>query len=300
MINAEKFRGTTVALVTPFHKDGSINEEHLKQLIDWHIDEGTDVILAGGTTGESATLSHEEHHQLMDLTVEHVNGRIPVLCGSGSNSTEEAVSLTRYAKNAGADAALLVTPYYNKPTQYGLYMHYKTIAESTDLPLILYNVPGRTSCNLNGETTVKLANIDNIIGVKEASGDLAQIMHIIQNRPKDFLVLSGDDAITLALLALGGDGVVSVVANQAPSRLHDMVHTALNGNFDNARKRFYDLLPLMQLNFIETNPIPVKTALSIMNKIEDNFRLPLVRMAPENAEKMQTLLIDMGLTDKKG
>ncbi|MBD3384105.1 4-hydroxy-tetrahydrodipicolinate synthase [candidate division KSB1 bacterium] len=299
-MNPEKFRGTTVALVTPFHKDGSINVETLKELIDWQIEQGTDVILAGGTTGESATLSHDEHHILMDITVEHVDGRVPVLCGTGSNSTEEAKSLTAYAKKAGADAALVVTPYYNKPTQYGLYLHYKTIAESTDLPLILYNVPGRTACNLDAQTTVKLAAMENIMGIKEASGDLAQIMYILNNRPNKFLVLSGDDAITLALLALGGDGVVSVVANQAPALLHDMVHTALKGEFTRARDLFYRLLPLMELNFVETNPSPVKTALAIMGKIEDNFRLPLTPLTAENAEKMQKVLVDLGLVKKKG
>jgi 4-hydroxy-tetrahydrodipicolinate synthase len=294
-MDIKKYQGSCVALVTPFTDDDKLDKSALKQLCDWHIQESTNVILVAGTTGESATLSHSEHQELIDITLAHVNRRIPILCGTGSNSTSEAISLTQYAEKAGGDAILSVAPYYNKPTQEGFYQHYKAIAESTDLPIILYNVPGRTGSNINAETTLRLAEIPNIIGIKEASGDLAQIMEILRNRPDHFLVLSGDDAITFTMMALGGNGVISVVANQAPKMVHDMVHFALNGQWDKARELHYRLLPLMQGNFMETNPIPVKTAVAMMGKIKENFRLPLVKLSEQNKPKLQTLLKDLNL-----
>ena len=294
-MDISKFRGTTVALITPFLSDGRIDVLRLKDLLDWQIEEGTDVILTMGTTGESATLSHEEHQQVIELTVQHVNGRVPVMAGAGSNYTQEAVNLTRFATQAGADAILLVGPYYNKPTQEGFFQHFKTIAAATHLPVILYNVPGRTASNITAQTTLRLAEIPNICGIKEASGDLSQIMHIIANRPKDFLVLSGDDAISLAILALGGDGIISVVANEAPAVLKAMVTAAFNGNWDEARRLHYQLLPLMEINFIESNPIPVKTAMALMGKIEENFRLPLVKMSDNNKNKLKAVLQDLKL-----
>ena len=300
-MNSEKFRGTTVALVTPFHKENQqeINEPVLRQLVDWQIKQGTTVILAGGTTGESATLSHDEHHQLMEIVVDQVDGRVPVLCGSGSNSTAEAVSLTQYAEKAGADAVLVVGPYYNKPTQEGFYRHYRTVAEATSLPVIVYNVPGRTGSNIMADTTLRLAEIDNIIGIKEASGDMDQIMKILQNRPEDFLLLSGDDALAFPLLALGSDGVISVVANEAPALLADMVRSAFAGDWQRARELHFRLLPLMTVNFIETNPIPVKTALGLMGKIDAEFRLPMVPMSTAGTQKLKSVLYELDLIEGK-
>lgn len=291
-----KYRGTTVALITPFKSDFSLDEPRLRGLVDWHIEQGTDVILACGTTGESATLSHDEHHRVIELVIEQADARVPVLAGAGSNSTAEAISLTRHATKAGADAILSVGPYYNKPTQNGYYEHFKAIAESTDKPVLLYNVPGRTASNISAETTLRLAEIPNIIGVKEASGNLSQIMSILANRPLDFLVLSGDDALTLAMMALGADGVISVIANQAPALLHKMVHAALDGDWNKARELHYKLLPLMEFNFCESNPIPVKTACAMMGLVEEVVRLPLVRMSESNKAKMRNLISNLGLS----
>lgn len=294
-MESQRFRGTTVALITPFNEKGYIDEKILRELVDRQIIQGTDTILACGTTGESATLSQEEHHEVISIVIDQVNGRVPVLCGTGSNSTLSSIKMTQKAEKAGGDGILLVTPYYNKPTQEGLYHHFKTISESTKLPVILYNVPGRTGSNITAKTTLRLAELENIIGIKEASGNLAQIMDIIQNRPKDFLVLSGDDAITLPILALGGDGVISVVANELPKMMHEMVHSALNQDWQKARKLHYHLLPLMTINFIETNPIPVKTALSLMGLIMEKFRLPLVPMSNENKKKLSSVLMSYNL-----
>ena len=290
-----KFRGSTVALITPFKSDFSVDETKLRGLVDWHIGQGTDVILACGTTGESATLSHDEHHRVIDIVIEQVADRIPVIAGAGSNSTAEAVSLTKHASQSGADAILSVGPYYNKPTQQGYFEHFKAVADATDTPIILYNVPGRTASNVCGDTTLKLAEISNIIGIKEASGNVSQIMNIIRNRNSDFLVLSGDDALSLAIMALGGDGVISVVANQAPALFRDMVHSALDGNWDRARELHYKLLPLMEFNFCESNPTPVKTACAMMGLIDEAVRLPLVPLSNMNKERMKLLLEDIGL-----
>lgn len=290
-----KFRGTTVALITPFKQDFTVDEEKLRNLVDWHIEQGTDVILACGTTGESATLSHEEHHRVIDIVIEHADGRVPVLAGAGSNSTAEAVSLTKHASSTGADAILSVGPYYNKPTQKGYYEHFKAIAEATDKPIILYNVPGRTAGNICGDTTLQLADIPNIIGVKEASGDLSQIMNILRNRPDDFLLLSGDDALSLSMLALGADGIISVVANQTPAMLHDMVQAVFDNDWDKARELHFKLLPLMEFNFCESNPIPVKAACAMMGLVEDVVRLPLIPMTESNKEKMRLLMSQLGL-----
>lgn len=294
-MNIEQFRGATVALVTPFTENGKIDESQLRMLVDRQIELGTNVILACGTTGESATLSHAEHHHVMDIVINQVNHRVPVICGAGSNATHEAISLSKHAEAQGADAILSVGPYYNKPTQEGFYRHFRTIAESVSLPLIIYNVPGRTGSNIEAKTALRLAEIDNIIGIKEASGNLSQIMNILRSRPEDFLVLSGDDALSLALIALGGDGTISVVANETPDLFSQMISAALNGDWNRARELHQQLLPLMETNFIETNPIPVKTALAMMGIIEDNFRLPLVPMAPHNREILQTILSDLHL-----
>lgn len=294
-MNIEQFRGSTVALITPFNEKGEIDEIKLRMLVDRQIEMGTNVILACGTTGESATLSHEEHHHVMDIVIEQVNDRVPVICGAGSNATHEAISLSKHAEAQGADAILSVGPYYNKPTQEGFYRHFRTIAESVSIPLIIYNVPGRTGSNIEAQTVLRLAEIDNIIGIKEASGNLSQIMNILRSRPAGFLVLSGDDALSLALIALGGDGTISVVANETPDLFSQMISAALNGDWNRARELHQQLLPLMETNFIETNPIPVKTALAMMGIIEDNFRLPLVPMAPHNREILRTILSDLNL-----
>jgi len=294
-METKRFRGTTVALITPFDREKKVDENRLRRFVDWQIENKTDVVLACGTTGESATLSHDEHHRVMDVVIDQAGGRVPVLCGAGSNATHEALSLTAYAEQAGADAVLCVGPYYNKPTQDGFYAHFRAIAESTDLPVIIYNVPGRTGSNISAATTLRLAELPNIVGIKEASGNLSQIMEILRSRPEDFLVLSGDDAVTLALMALGCDGVISVAANEVPAQLHDMVQSALAGDWPRARELHYALLPLMEMNFIESNPIPVKTALAMMGHIEEQFRLPLVPISAPAREKLAALLRQMGL-----
>ena len=294
-MDIRRFCGTTVALITPFNQDFSVDEEKLRALVDWHVAQGTDVILACGTTGESATLSHDEHRRVIDVIIEQAAGRVPVLAGAGSNSTDEAISLTKHATRAGADGILSVGPYYNKPTQRGFYEHYKAIAQVTDLPIILYNVPGRTGSNIAAETTLQLAEIPNIIGIKEASGNFSQIMEILRRRPSDFLVLSGDDAVTLPLLALGADGIISVAANEAPALLKKMVVAAMGNDWETARAVHYRLLPLMEFNFCESNPIPVKAACAMMGLVEDVVRLPLVPMTDANREKMRKILQQLEL-----
>jgi 4-hydroxy-tetrahydrodipicolinate synthase len=294
-MNITKFRGSTVAHITPFDSAGNINETQLRTLVDRQINEGTDVLLACGTTGESVTLDHTEKIQVTKIIIDQAAGRVPVLVGAGTNDTRDAIQLTLDADKAGADAILSVTPYYNKPTQEGLYQHFKAIASETDLPVILYNVPGRTSCNIATDTILRLAEIDNIIGVKEASGNMSQSMQILRNRPTDFLVLSGDDSLSLPMIALGGDGTISVVANEVPGLFSSMIHSALDGNWQKAREMHTKLLPLMEINFIETNPIPVKTALAMMGLIEDNFRLPLVKMAEQNRVRLQSVLAELHL-----
>jgi len=294
-IEISKFRGSTVALITPFRSDFSIDEDRLRNLVDWHVEKGTDVILACGSTGESATLSHEEHHRVIDVVIQQADGRVPVMAGAGSNSTQEAVSLTEHATRSGADAILSVGPYYNKPTQEGYYAHFKAVAEATDKPVILYNVPGRTASNITADTTLKLAEIPNIIGVKEAGGDLLQIMHILRERPKDFLVLSGDDALTMALLPMGLDGVISVVANEVPAMVREMVHSAFSNDWMKARQIHFKLLPLMEFNFCESNPIPVKAACSFLGLVENVVRLPLLTLSETNQGEMKRLLQDLGV-----
>jgi len=294
-MNTNKFRGTTVALVTPFNDDLSLDEASLKALVEWQIQQGTDVILAAGTTGEAATLSMEEHEHLMELICGQVAGRVPVICGAGSNCTREALFLTRCAEGYGADAILSVGPYYNKPTQEGFYRHFREIADSTELPIMIYNVPGRTGSNISAETTLRLAEIPNIIAIKEASGNISQISEIIRNRPEDFLVLSGDDSLALPLMSLGSDGVVSVAANQVPGQLKQMVSAAFAGDWEKAREIHFKLFPLMEANFVESNPIPVKTALVLMGRLKDNFRLPMTRASEKTRAKMTEILKELEL-----
>jgi len=283
------FTGSHVAIVTPFRK-GKVDERALGDLIEWQIAKGTNGIVPCGTTGESATLSHEEHNRVIELTVEVVRRRVPVMAGTGSNSTEEAISLTKHAKDAGADGALLITPYYNKPTQEGLYRHYKAIAEAVDLPLVLYNIPGRTGVNMLPETIARLASIQNIVGVKEGSGSIQQASDIVQMCGDRLSVLAGDDAMTLPMMALGGAGVITVTANVAPTEMANMVKAFSAGKIEEARRIHFQLSPLFSALFYETNPIPVKEALGMMGKIDPELRLPLCAMGKESRDKLMQVM----------
>src|ERR1051325_7424008 len=269
------FQGTGTAMVTPFKDDGAIDEKALRRFVDFQIDGGVDVLLPCGTTGEGATLDEDETDRVVQIVIEQSRRRVPVIVGAGSNSTAKAVQATKRAKNIGADGVLSVGPYYNKPTQQGYYEHFKAIAESENIPVIIYNVPGRTSGNIEAKTTLRLAELPNIVAVKEASGNFGQIMEIIKDAPSHFRVLSGDDASALAVVCLGGDGIVSVVSNEAPALMSAMINAALQADVVRARELHYTILPLMNVNFIESNPIPVKAALAMMGLIEENYRLPL-------------------------
>ena len=279
------FKGSMVALVTPF-KNGKVDEKGLENLIEFHIKNGTTALVPCGTTGESATLSYAEHDRVIEMTVKYAKGRIPVIAGTGSNSTEEAIMLTKHAKSVGADASLQVSPYYNRPTQKGLYLHFKAIAEAVDIPIILYNIASRTGVNIEPETFVKLAEIKNIIGVKEASGSLEQMSRIRNMCPKDFLLISGDDALTLPVMSIGGVGIISVVANIIPKDVADMCESFEKKDIEKAENLHYKMLSLVKAMFVETNPIPVKTAMGLMNMIEPDLRLPMCEMLPENKEKL--------------
>lgn len=288
------FSGSFVAIVTPFRK-GKVDEKAFGELIEWQIANGTNGIVPCGTTGESATLSHEEHNRVVELAVEVVNRRVPVIAGTGSNSTEEAIDLTRHAKQAGADGALLITPYYNKPTQEGLYRHYKAVAETVDLPLVLYNIPGRTGVNMLPATIARLSAIKNVVGVKEGSGSVQQASDIVQMCGNRLSVLAGDDALTLPMMAVGGKGVITVTANIVPTDMANLVKAFAAGKIDEARRIHFKLSPLFAALFYETNPIPVKEALGMMGKIDPELRLPLCAMATDAREKLARVLKDMGL-----
>ncbi|RLB77246.1 MAG: 4-hydroxy-tetrahydrodipicolinate synthase [Deltaproteobacteria bacterium] len=288
------FKGSIVAIVTPF-KDGKVDEEAYRELIEFQIENGTSAIVPCGTTGESATLNMEEHARVIEVAIEAVNKRVPVIAGTGGNSTQEAIELTEHAKKVGADATLQVTPYYNKPTQEGLYQHFKAIADAVPLPQVLYNVPGRTSVNMLPETVARLAELPEVVAIKEASGNLGQMAEIIRLAGDKITLLSGDDNLTLPVLAVGGTGVVSVVANIVPRDTADMVKAWENGDVDKAKELYYKLLPLCQAMFYETNPIPVKTSLALMGKIREEMRLPLCSMAPANLERLKKVLGEYGL-----
>jgi 4-hydroxy-tetrahydrodipicolinate synthase len=290
----DMFKGSIVAIVTPFKK-GKVDEKALGDLINWHIKEGTKAIVPCGTTGESATLDYKEHYRVIEFTVGAVNGRVPVIAGTGANATDETIMITKEAKKAKADAALIVAPYYNKPTQEGLYLHYKAVAEAVKIPIILYNVPGRTAVNILPSTVARLSEIKNIVAIKEATGDMKQVSEVIRLCGNRITVLSGDDFTTLPLLALGGKGVISVSANVAPKLMSEMCASWEKGRLDEARELHYRLEPLNAAMFIETNPIPVKTALAMMGKIQEEFRLPLCKMAPANKERLGKVLKDMNL-----
>ena len=288
------FKGAIVAIVTPF-KNGRVDEEKLRELIEFQIENGTDGIVPCGTTGESPTLSHEEHDRVIEITVDAVKKRVPVIAGTGSNSTAEALRLTEHAREVGADGALMVCPYYNRPTQEGLYQHYKTVAEKVKIPIIVYNIPGRTGVNLLPETMARLAKVPGIVGTKEASGSLKQMHEVIQLCGPDFAVLSGDDFFTYPLLCLGGHGIISVVSNIVPGDMAALVDAFAAGDLQKAKNLHYRMAPLVDSLFIETNPTPVKAALAMMGKIEYEVRLPLVKMSETNYDKLRKSMTNYGL-----
>jgi 4-hydroxy-tetrahydrodipicolinate synthase len=288
------FKGAIVAVVTPF-KNGKIDETALRDLIEFQIANGTDGIVPCGTTGESPVLSHAEHDKVIEITVDAVKKRVPVIAGTGSNSTDEALRLTKHAHEVGADGALMVCPYYNRPTQDGLYEHYKLIAESVPIPIIIYNIPGRTGVNMTPQTIARLAQINNIVGVKEAAGSLQQMAEIISLCGPDFSVLSGDDFFTYPLLCLGGHGIISVVSNVAPADVAELYDSFIAGKILRAKELHYKIMPLVNALFIETNPTPVKAALNMMGRIEYEMRLPLVKMADANYDKLKKTMQSYGL-----
>jgi 4-hydroxy-tetrahydrodipicolinate synthase len=291
------FSGSIVALVTPFKK-GKVDEKGLSRLIDFHVRSGTQGIVPCGTTGESATLTYEEHQRVIEIAVSAAGGRVPVIAGTGSNSTDEAILLTRRAKDAGADGALLISPYYNKPTQEGLYQHYKAVAKAVDLPLLLYNIPSRTGVNLLPATVARLAAIDGIVGIKEGTGSLQQVSDLVQCCPKKFAIISGDDFTALPTVAVGGVGVISVTANIVPSEMAQMMAAAAKGDYVTAGRLHYQVYALHGAMFMETNPGPVKAALALMGKCSAKVRLPLCGLSAENATVLSKILSDYGLTPK--
>lgn len=288
------FQGSMVALATPL-KDGKIDEKSLRNLVEFHIKNGTHVIVPCGTTGESATLSYEEHGKVIDIVIDQTKKRVPVVAGAGSNSTHETVYLTDHAKKAGADGVLLITPYYNKPTQEGLYRHFKTVAEKVDIPIILYNVPSRTGVNMLPETVVRLAGVKGIVGIKEASGNLDQASYIIKNAPKTFHVISGEDSLAFPMMCMGAKGVISVANNVAPALVSQMCEKTLKGDMEGGRAIHYQLSELFKGVFLETNPIPVKKALYFMGLMEDDIRMPLISMEEPNAGKLKNIMKDLGI-----
>jgi 4-hydroxy-tetrahydrodipicolinate synthase len=288
------FSGSMVALVTPF-RNGGIDWQSLEGLIEFHLQNGTHGIVPCGTTGESATLSHREHDEVIRAVIKSVNNRVPVIAGTGSNSTEEAVRLTREAENSGADGALMISPYYNRPTQEGIYQHYKKVASEVGIPIIVYNIPGRTGSKLEPETLARLAEIDNIAGVKEATGSVDQAIDVIRLCGDRLAVYSGEDSLIFSLMALGGKGVISTVANVAPKETAQLAAACLAGRWDHGRELQFKLLPLIRSVFLETNPIPVKTALSLMGKCRADLRLPLTPMAEGNLKKLAQAMRDFGV-----
>jgi len=288
-------QGCGTALVTPFRQDGSIDQDALRRLVQFQLREGIDFLVPCGTTGETPTLEHGEYLGVIRLVLEETAGKAPVIAGVGGNSTKKVIELAQEVERLGVQGILSVAPYYNKPTQEGLYQHFNAIAESTHLPVILYNVPGRTSSNIEPGTVARLSKVPNIVGIKEASGSITQQMEVMNEVDPGFRVLSGDDAFTLPLMALGGVGVISVASNEIPGPMTRLAHLLLDGRYDEARKLNAELLPLMQANFIETSPIPVKAALAMMGMIEEVYRLPLVPMRPENRAKLEKVLAAQGL-----
>ena len=292
---SDRWQGTYTALVTPFKSDLSVDEQGLARLVEFQIEGQVEGLVPCGTTGEAATLTNKEHVEILERVIRLVDGRVPILAGVGGNNTDNVLLLSREAEALGTDGVLAVAPYYNKPTPEGMVRHFSAIADAVQIPLILYNVPGRTSSNLLPATVLRLAEHGNIEGIKEASGNLDQVMEILAARPSDFRVLSGDDSLTFPMVALGGDGVVSVVSNEIPRPMSEMVRTALSGDLEKARELHYRLLGLMSANFLESNPIPVKAALAMMGFIEEHYRLPLVPMEGERREELSVHLAALGL-----
>ena len=291
-----KFRGTATAIITPFKKDGSIDEAALRRFVDFQIAGGVEALVPLGTTGEYSTLSQKEQQRVIEIVIEQTHGRVKVFAGAGSNNTADVIEKARFVKQAGADAALIVGPYYNKPTQNGYFQHFKAIADAVDIPIIVYNVPGRTSGNIEASTLLRMAEeIPNVVMVKEASGNVAQVMEIARNKPKNFSLLSGDDALAYVIIALGGDGCISVVSNEIPKEYSLLMRLCLKGDWSEALQLQYRLLPLMNINFIESSPIPVKTALAMMGMIEEAFRLPMVPITEPSRVKLQKVLEDLKL-----
>lgn len=284
------FEGVFTALITPFAKDGKLDEQALRKLVDFQIEQGIDGLVPVGTTGESPTLSPEETERVIRIVVEQTGGRVPVIAGTGSNCTDKAIHMTEKAKQIGATASLQVAPYYNKPTGEGFFRHFSAIADAVDLPMVVYNIPGRAGKNIDNPVMLKLAQHKNIVAVKEASGNISQMMDLIANKPKDFNVLSGDDNLTYPLMALGGKGVISVASNAVPDRMKDLTHTALKGDWDRARKLHYELLPLFKAIFLETNPIPIKATMALMGYVEEVYRLPMCPMSAENRKALIEVL----------
>ncbi len=291
-----QLKGTLTALVTPFRRDGSIDWAAFQRLVEFQLQAGVEGLVPIGSTGESATLEFAEKVEIIARVVEWVNGRVPVVAGTGTNDTRTTIALTREARRLGADAALVVCPYYNKPTQQGLYEHFRAVAEAVDIPLVLYNVPGRTAVNMTAETQLRLAEeCPTVVATKEASGNLEQVMEILRSAPAHFAVLAGDDALALPIIACGGVGVVSVLSNYAPQQFGECIRAALRGDWERARRLHYALFPLMRLNFIESNPIPVKAALAMLGMIEEAYRLPLTPMQPQHRALLEQALRDAGI-----
>ena len=296
-MTSKMFSGLGTALITPFTADGALDLGRMAQLVDRQILGGVDFLVPCGTTGEAVTLSMEEYEAVVATTVSSAAGRVPVVAGAGSNDTKRAIENALVAKGCGANGLLVVGPYYNKPTQEGFYQHFKAVADAVPLPMVIYNVPGRTGSNITADTQLRIAEIDSVVATKEASGNLGQVMQIIARRHDGFAVLSGDDNLTLPMIALGADGVVSVVSNELPAEFAALVHASLHGDFVQARSMHYRLHELMDLNFIESSPIPVKTAMAMMGLIEEGFRLPMVPITSGNREKLQGVLRSMGIVD---
>ena len=290
------FRGTATALATPFKKDGSVDEVVLRDFVRFQLKGKVEALIPVGSTGEGATLSEAEQAHVIEIVVDETNGRVPVIGGASSNSTSKAIALAKQVKNCGADAVLSVAPFYNKPTQEGIYQHFAAIADAIEMPIVIYNVPGRTASNIEAGTALRLAEeVEFIAGVKEASGNMGQIMEILHHRPAGFGIWSGDDNLTLPLIALGADGVISVLSNEVPKMFSDLVRFALKGKYNEAREIHFKLLHLMNVNFIESNPIPVKAALAMMGMMEENLRLPLVRLTDSSRPKVEKHLKELGL-----
>lgn len=295
-----KLEGTTVAMVTPYAKNDEIDEEGIRENINYLIEKGVDGILAAGTTGESATISHDEHRKLVNILIDEVNGRVTTIAGAGSNSSKEALGLVKHAEDTGADAALVITPYYNKPQPHGLYEHYKLMNDSANIPIVVYNVPSRTGTDIDVETIGKVAQLDNIVALKEANPDMDKVSKIIKKidevgQNDNFMVLSGNDDLTLPMIAMGAKGVISVVANVDPARMSKMVNCALAGDFESAAKSHYELYDLMKVLFIETNPVPAKAALNMMNRPSGHVRMPLASLKDENKAKLKEVLENLDL-----